>query len=175
MLAAYRTLIDRVDRAARLLGASGSADACGACRSCCGPLSLLPLEAYALLATGLLDGAARPLRDGCPALDADGCRLADARPFACRVRALPSLHLDAEGDWTTTGCPRGAAPAPAGAAAAPVAAWAAELYRLDREFRARLGRDPGRAEFADLARAPARYRALLSPAGGRLLASRAPA
>lgn len=174
-LAAYRALIDRIDRAARRLGAPDGADACGSCRSCCGPLSLLPVEAYALLAGGLLDGVARPVPDGCPALEEGGCRLADARPFACRVRALPSLHLDAAGDWTTTGCALGAAPGPAGAAAAPVAAWAAELHRIDREFRVLLDRDPGRTSFGDLARAPSRYRALLSPAAGRRLASRAPA
>ncbi|HSV94235.1 MAG TPA: hypothetical protein VLH81_14225, partial [Desulfobacterales bacterium] len=51
----YRSLLDRIDGASRALGASGPADVCGPCRACCGPLSLLPLEAHVLLATGLLD------------------------------------------------------------------------------------------------------------------------
>ncbi len=179
----YRSLLDRVDAAVRAVGAPGPADACGPCRACCGPLSLLPLEAHALLETGLLDGRAAEgeglsgaaEEKGCPLLDDGSCRAGDARPFACRVRGLPALHLDSTGDWTTAGCPLGCA-GTGGARApvpAPLAEWAAQLFRLDREFRARLSSHSGRAALADLCRAPERYRALLSPAGARAPVSRA--
>ncbi len=156
----------------RALGASGPAGACGSCRACCGPLSLLPLEAHVLLATGLLDDRA-PSSSACPLLADGGCRAGEALPFACRVRGLPARHLDAEGDWTSAGCRQaGRAVEADSSAAAPLAEWAAELFRLDREFRARLAVRPGRVALADLCRAPGRYRALLSPAGARPLASR---
>jgi hypothetical protein len=167
----YRSLLDQVDAAARTSGAPGPADACGSCRACCGPLSLLPIEAHALLASGLLDagapkGAGRdgaPEGAACPLLDGGRCRAGEARPFACRVRGLPALHLDPAGDWTSAGCPM------AGAAGAPVPLeeWTARLFHLDREFRARLAPRPGRVALADLCRAPGRYRALRSSADAR--------
>jgi hypothetical protein len=185
----YRSLLDRVDAAAREASAPGSAGVCGSCRACCGPLSLLPIEAHALLASGLLDscapegagrngapeGAGRngaPEGAACPLLDDRGCRAGGARPFACRVRGLPALHLNSSGDWTSAGCPLGSAAGDAGAPV-PLAEWTAQLFRLDREFRARLASRPGRAALADLCRSPGRYRALLSPADARPLVSRA--
>jgi hypothetical protein len=180
ILLRYRSLLDRVDAAVRALGAPGPAGACGSCHACCGPLSLLPLEAHALLETGLLDGLdpsragyrGAPDGEACPLLRDGGCRAGDARPFACRVRGLPALQLDPAGDWTTAGCP-GGTPAGGAAVPAPLAEWVAELFRLDREFRAGLGSSAGRAALADLCRAPGRYRALLAPAGARPLVSRA--
>jgi hypothetical protein len=173
----YRSLLDRVDAAARASDAPGPAGACGSCRACCGPLSLLPIEAHALLASGLLDGRApegagrngAPEGAACPLLYGGGCRAGEARPFACRVRGLPALHLDSTGDWTSAGCPM------AGAAAAPVplAEWTAQLFHLDREFRARLASRPGRVALDDLCRAPGRYRALRASADARPLVSRA--
>jgi len=172
MLDLYRSLLDRIDDASRALGASGPTGACGSCRACCGPLSLLPIEAHALLVTGLLDGHASSV-SACPLLDDGGCRAGKARPLACRVRGLPARHLDADGDWTTAGCPRADLVVEAGSStAAPLAEWVAELFCIDREFRARLAVRPGRTALADLCRAPGRYRALLSPAGVRPLASR---
>ena len=171
----YRSLLDRIEDTSRALGVPGPAGACGSCRACCGPLSLLPIEAHALLATGLLDERAAAAA-ACPLLDDGGCRAGEARPFACRVRGLPVLHLDAEGDWTSAGCRLGRlagdAGASAAAAAAPIAEWAALLFRLDREFRAGLASRPGRTALAELCRAPDRYRALLSPAGARPFVSR---
>ncbi len=182
MLERYRTLLARVDAASREVGTPGPEGACGSCHACCGPLSLLPIEAHALLESGLLDGRApstagrdgAPTEPACPLLDNGGCRAGEARPFACRVRGLPALHLDPEGDWTAAGCPLGSAAGQAGAPVPePLAEWAAQLFRLDREFRARLASRPGRAVLADLCRAPERYRALLSPADARPLVSRA--
>jgi hypothetical protein len=178
----YRSLLDRVDATVRALDAPRTAGACGSCRTCCGPLSLLPLEAYALLETGLLDGrdpsraghAGGPEGEVCPLLRDGDCCAGEARPFACRVRALPALHLDSTGDWTSAGCPRGATAGDTGAPVpAPIAEWVAELFRLDREFRPLLASRPGRVALADLCRAPERYRALVSPADARSLVSRA--
>jgi hypothetical protein len=169
----YRSLLDLVDAAARAIGASGPAGACGTCRACCGPLSLLPIEAHALLVSGLLDSRA-PEQEACPLLDDGGCRAGAARPFACRVRGLPALHLNSAGDWTSAGCLLGSVAGDAGSPGpAPLAEWTARLFRLDREFRAGLASCPGRAALADLCRAPGRYRALLSPADVRPLVSRA--
>jgi hypothetical protein len=55
----------------------------------------------------------------------------------------------------------------------PLGEWASLLFRLDREFRARLGIRPGRIDLADLCRAPGRYRPLLSVPAALPLASRA--
>jgi hypothetical protein len=172
----YRSLLARIDDVARSFGAAGPGGGCGSCRTCCGPLSLLPIEARALLESGRLGGGTPDgPADGsaaCPMIDGDDCRLADARPFACRVRALPALHLDAAGDPSPAGCACGTCPSPAGQAPAPVAEWAAHLYRIDRGFRAALGTGARRIALADLARDPARYRALLSADVARVLVSR---
>lgn len=151
-----------MDAAAGAAGPAKSPTPCGGCRACCGPLSLLPLEAHALLATGLLDGQPSGAAS-CPLLDETGCRAASARPFACRTRGLAVRHLDAEGDWVTTACRFvGGRNGPGHDGAAPLAEWAALLFRLDREFCACLGLSPGRIDLADLCRVPGRYRSLLS-------------
>jgi hypothetical protein len=148
----YQALLDRVDEAA---------GPCGGCHACCGPLSLLPLEAYALLATGLLDDNP-PAEAACPLLDDGRCRAQDARPFACRARGLAVRHLDADGDWCTEACGltgrdgRGQDPV------APLAEWAALLFHLDREFRESVGLRAGRIGLVELCRAPGRYRRLLA-------------
>jgi len=167
----YRSLLERMDEAAREVSAPDTAGPCGGCRACCGPLPLLPLEAYALLATGVIDD--RPPGEGaCPLLDEGRCRAGDARPFACRARGLPARHLDADGDWSTGACGFIGGGGRAPDAAAPLAEWAALLFHLDREFRGSAGLPAGRVALDELCRSPARYRALLSAAAGLPLASR---
>ena len=174
VLESYRNLLNRMDAAAGRASPADSAGPCGACHACCAPLALLPLEAYALLATGLLDdqpsGAA-----SCPLLNETGCRAANARPFACRARGLAVRHLDAEGGWVTGTCGFIARGPRESAAVVPLAELVARLYHLDRRFRACLGLCQGRIEIAELCRAPDRYRALFSvPAAGLLVSRAAP-
>jgi hypothetical protein len=159
----YHALLDRMDE---------SAGSCGGCHACCGPLSLLPLEAYSLLATGLPDDLA-PAAAACPLLDDGRCKAREARPFACRTRGLAVLHLDAEGDWSTEACRLAGRDGRGRDAIVPLAEWAALLFRLDREFRGIVGLRAGRIGLAELCRAPDRYRTLLSVPAGLTLASRA--
>jgi len=175
----YRDLLERMDEVARAVSPSGSPDACGGCRACCGPLSLLPLEACALLMSGALLDDAAPSGAACPVRDGDGGRAPAHRPFACRARGLPARQLSAEGDMVVGSCERAAAGLPGGNGrarngrrpVAPIDEWASELCRLDREFRGGTGIAPERIALVDLWRAPERYRAL-SDAGGLALASR---
>jgi hypothetical protein len=167
----YRALLDRMDEAACRTSSPDSPSPCGGCRSCCGPLSLLPLEAHALLATGLLDDRPRSAA-ACPLLDDGICLVLAAQPFACRARGLAARHLDAEGDWITGRCGLAGRNGRGRADAAPIAEWAALLFRLDREFRGASGVGPGRIALADLCGAPGRYRALLAVPAGLPLASR---
>jgi hypothetical protein len=168
----YRQLLERMDEAACAVSQPDASGPCGECRACCGPLSLLPLEACALLASGLLDDRP-PSAAACPLLDATGCRARSARPFACRARGLPVRHLDAEGLWSTSACELIAGHDRARDAAVPLAKWAAMLFGLDREYRGSLGARVGRIDLADLCRAPASYRELLSVPAVLPLASRA--
>jgi hypothetical protein len=172
LLDRYRALLERMDEIARAVSAPDASGPCGECRACCGPISLLPLEAYALLATRLLDGG--PSKEAaCPLLDEGRCRAGDARPFACRARGLPARHLDAEGDWSTGSCGFIGGNGRGQGAVAPLAEWAAQLFHLDREFRGCVGLPAGRIALDDLCRAPGRYRALLSVPAGLPLSSRA--
>ncbi len=171
----YRDLIERMDESVRAVFPSDSPGPCGGCHSCCGPLSLLPLEAHALLATGLLDDLP-PVPAACPLLDGGRCRARDARPFACRARSLAARHLDADGDWTIGACGfmgRDSDGRDGRDRVAPLAEWAALLFHLDREFRGSVGLRAGRIALADLCRVPDRYRALLSVPVDLPLASRA--
>jgi len=173
VLDSYRNLLDLVDAAAGAAGPAGSPTPCGGCRACCGPLSLLPLEAHALLAAGLPESRP-PAAAACPLLGEAGCRAGDARPFACRARGLAVRHLDAEGAWVTTACGFvGGRDGSGHDDAVPLAEWAALLFHLDCEFRACLGLSPGRIDLADLCRVPGRYRALLSVPAVLPLVSRA--
>jgi len=167
----YRALLDRMDEAARAASLPDFPSPCGGCRACCGPLSLLPLEAHALLASGLLDDRPHSAA-ACPLLDEGICRAEAALPFACRARGLPARHLDVEGDWITGTCGLAGGNGRAPADAAPIAEWAALLFHLDREFRGCIGLRAGRIALADLYRAPGRYRALFSVPAGLPLASR---
>ena len=167
----YHDLMNRLDEVARAVSSPGSDGPCGSCRVCCGPLSLLPLEAYALLESGLLDDRP-PAAAACPLLDDGRCRARDARPFACRARGLPSRHLDAEGDWCTEACGLAGRDGLGQDPVVPLAEWAAELFRLDGEFRGSTGLRAGRIGLAELCRAPGRYRALLSVPAGLPFASR---
>jgi hypothetical protein len=167
----YRDLLDRMDEAARAVRLPHSAGPCGGCHVCCGPLSLLPLEAYALLATGLL-GDRPPAAAACPLLDDERCRVQDARPFACRARGLPGRHLDAEGDWSTEACGLAGRDGHGQDPVVPLAEWAALLFHLDREFRESVGLRAGRIGLAELCWAPGRYRTLLSVPAGLPFASR---
>ncbi|MCX7031527.1 MAG: hypothetical protein NTU62_15595 [Spirochaetes bacterium] len=167
----YRALLDRVDEAARAVSPPESPGPCGGCSACCGSLSLLPLEAYAMLATGLLDDLP-PAAAACPLLDDGRCRVQGARPFACRARGLPVRHLDAEGDWSTGACGLIGRDVSGQDPVAPLAEWAAMLFHLDREYRGCVGLRSGRIGLADLCRAPGRYRALLSVPAGLPFASR---
>ena len=167
----YRALLERMDGIARAVSPPDASSPCGGCRACCGPLSLLPLEAYALLVSGLLDG--RPSgAAACPLLDEGRCRAGDARPFACRARGLPARHLDAQGEWSTGTCGFIGGNGRGQDAVAPLAEWAAQLFHLDREFRGCVGLPAGRIALDDLCRTPGRYRALLSVPVGLPLASR---
>lgn len=171
----YRDLLELMDEVARAVSPTGIPDACSGCHACCGPLSLLPLEAYALLASGALDDGA-PSGAACPLLDDDGCRALADRPFACRARGLPAVRLDADGDAAAGSCERAGASSrgrDGRGSLAPIEEWAARLYRLDREFRGSAGVAAGRIALGDLCRAPDRYRALLCGAGGLALVSRA--
>jgi hypothetical protein len=168
----YHDLIDRIDAAALAAASPGSPSPCGDCHSCCGPLSLLPLEAYVLLAAGLPDRR-QSGADTCPLMDIGCCGTRNARPFACHARGLPVLHLDAEGDWTTAACGLFARGGLGQEPAVPLDEWAAQLFHLDREFRGLLGLRAGRIDLADLCRAPERYRALLCGPADRPIASRA--
>jgi len=167
----YRDLLDRLDVAARAISPPGSDGPCGDCHACCGPLSLLPLEAYALLESGLLDDRP-PAASACPLLDRGRCRARDTRPFACRARGLPVRHLDAGGDWCTEACGLAGREGLGLDPVVPLAEWAAQLFHLDREFRGSAGLRAGRIGLAELCRAPGRYRTLLSLPASLPFASR---
>jgi hypothetical protein len=171
VLVRYRNLLALMEEAARTASPPDSTNPCGSCNACCGSLTLLPLEAYALLATGLLDDRP-PAAAACPLLDDDGCWARSVRPFACRTRGLPARHLDAEGDWSTKACGFIGGDCRGRAAVVPLAEWAALLFRLDREFRGVLGLRTGRIDLGDLCRSPGCYRTLLSVPAVLPLASR---
>jgi hypothetical protein len=168
----YRDLLDRMDAAARAAAPVGASGPCGGCSSCCGPLSLLPIEAHALLAAGVAVNQPSA-SEACPLLGRGGCAAGRARPFACRTRGQQVLHLDAEGDWTTAPCGLIGRDGGAGDRAVPLDEWSSELFHLDREFRNLLGLGAGRVDLAVLCRTPGRYRALLSMPAELPLASRA--
>jgi uncharacterized protein len=92
LLAEYRAAVSKVDLAVSAASARASdALACKkGCDACCAAgLSVLPVESFAIQASGLSPPAA-PKPGMCAFLDATGaCSVYEARPILCRTHGLP--------------------------------------------------------------------------------------
>jgi hypothetical protein len=137
----YHAFLDDLDAEIASVGPATSEH----CQGCRGELTVLPLEALAILA------GSGPLRrwhrgeqstgDGhqtCAFLAPDSsCRIYAMRPFLCRVKALPAQRLEP---------------------------WRARLHRLSDEFRLRYGIPHFPIALADLFRAARTYMAFFGQA-----------
>jgi Fe-S-cluster containining protein len=187
----YQALLAAVDRELSLLGEallhSGiSLSPCRqGCFDCCRPLSLLPIEAYAIacsLSASLPPPCAHqdPV-ELCPFLQEDFlCLIYEARPVLCRTRGFPVSYLNGDGEWETEVCPRRgnagrfietAAGSP-GELGIRLEAWNAWLFQLNEKFCLEGGLAPDRISMTELRSMGPRTRELLdrasrcSPSGG---------
>jgi hypothetical protein len=107
----YRNFISEVDGSCAQLEGSIVERCPAGCSECCGPQTVHPVEAYAILKGA---GPLRAWRKGgdqpaerCTFLSAEcACRIYPARPFLCRARGVPALHRAAEGGWVRDCCPK---------------------------------------------------------------------
>jgi Putative zinc- or iron-chelating domain len=139
------------------LRVSGTARSCPVgCSDCCLPFTLLPLEAHAILSQSELP---RQEREGaveghgsCAFLSPAGvCAIYDARPFICRTRGYPVLHLNCDGEWESDGCAkRGFLVSGSKPVGLALETWNARLFRLNEDFCAWRGLSPSRLRIADL-------------------------
>jgi len=139
-----------------LLTASPSQRSCPrGCSDCCSPLTVLPLEAYALIAhaesAGWGEMGGTPDFERCAFLSHQGsCALYPARPFLCRTRGYPILHLNADGEWERDACQKRGFAAGAQPAGLLLETWNARLFHLNGEFCAQRGIAPDRIRLRDL-------------------------
>jgi len=148
-----RIELDRIER----LTASGSSRGClPGCADCCSPITVLPVEAYAVVTHAESEGWGRiggtPNSDACAFLSEEHvCAIYQARPFLCRTRGYPILHLNGDGEWERDACKkRGFVPDAGEPVGLSLETWNARLFRLNEEFCAKRGISPGRIRLRDL-------------------------
>jgi hypothetical protein len=151
-------------------GMSGSPCRPG-CSACCLPLTLLPLEAYAIMSECDHPGAdTRAPRDAHPVLpcaagrpDAGDCpdcafltpdrtcAIYPSRPFLCRTRGFPILHLNEDGEWELDSCAARGFPMPVkGTVGLRLESWNVRLYHLNEAFCVEQGLASCRVHMTDL-------------------------
>jgi len=172
-----KDLDQELERIRVLLSRSGrGAVACKPkCSECCRPLTVLPIEAHAILEGSTNCSEWRPHSspdDHCPYLSsANACQIYDSRPFLCRTRGFPVSHIGDDGEWESEGC-RNLVQDP-GAVFEPrerglvLETWNARLYRLNTEFCAAWKLPHRRISMAALLSAARADRALAAPAPRR--------
>jgi uncharacterized protein len=146
-LSDYHLLLSQLEEELDRIGRT----ACQAgCSDCCRPLTVLPLEAAAIVdARGQSLGADGPARSGgerCPLLTSDlSCGIYPARPFVCRIRGFPIAYLNDEGAWARDICAfSGFESGQATPQGLRMDIWNARLFRLNEAFCARNGLDARR-------------------------------
>lgn len=139
------------------LRASGAAGGCRiGCTDCCLPLTLLPLEAYAILSqrdsSRKTPAVCEARQNACHFLSAEGtCVIYAARPFLCRTRGYPILHMNGDGEWEADSCAkRGFSARAAGSVGLSLETWNARLFRLNEDFCLQNGISPTRLRLAEL-------------------------
>ncbi len=72
----------------------------------------------------------------CPFLTTDHvCAIYPARPFLCRTRGFPILHMNGEGEWERDAClKRGYPPLSLGLPGLTLETWNARLFQLNEDF-----------------------------------------
>jgi uncharacterized protein len=126
------------------------------CSECCLPLSVLPLEAYAIMGE-CEDRHARPAAvaanpERCAFLEPDGsCAIYGNRPFLCRTRGFPILYMNPDGEWSHDSCAnRSYPPLPEGTPGLRLEEWNARLFRMNAVFCRDRGVAPFRVALASL-------------------------
>jgi uncharacterized protein len=150
-------LDDELTRIEAVLVRSASGTPCKpGCSECCRPLTVFPLEAHAILSdvdlvprADVKDTAARQT---CPLLTPEcTCLIYRARPFLCRTRGFPILHVNGEGDWESSSCEkRGFPPVPKESPGLRLELWNARLFHLNEGFCATRGISPSRVPLVEL-------------------------
>jgi uncharacterized protein len=158
----YRLFINELEaEAGRIEASIGAAGRPGVpcrpgCAECCLPLTVFPIEAAAildgrdLLAVEPADQAGAG--QACAFLRPDrSCAIYPARPFLCRTRGIPVLHLNEDGEWERGSCVRRGFGALAGAGPGlRLEEWNARLFRLNLAYCAERGIPPGRTRLSTL-------------------------
>jgi hypothetical protein len=125
------------------------------CAQCCTPITILPIEAYAILGASAGRGEGAAFEEGrCPLLTPELlCGVYEARPLICRVRGFPVFFLDAEGKPSREACGCTSFPtAPAEGSAVHLDLWNARLYHINVRFCMESGIELGRIPIADFSR-----------------------
>jgi uncharacterized protein len=126
------------------------------CSDCCRAMTVLPLEAYALLSSAapLVENAQRPdAGDACPFLSAERrCLVYAARPFLCRTRGFPIVYVNGDGELRSAACEKRGFPALSALPGVRLDLWNARLFHLNEAFCASRGVSPGRIRLAQLPR-----------------------
>jgi hypothetical protein len=131
------------------------------CAGCCLPLTVLPIESFAILeecepwdpepsdwSGGQACAFLLPNRS---------CAIYGARPYLCRVRGAPILHLNEDGEWERDSCARrGYGTLPGAGPGLRLETWNARLYRLSLAFCGERGIPPRRVPLSELRAAPRR-------------------
>ena len=155
----------RIEAALARSGASGTPCRQG-CSECCRPMTVLPLEACAILteagAIACNDHGTDP-EGACAFLALERtCRIYAVRPFLCRTRGFPVLYMNGDGDRQSAACEKRGFPLlSADSPGIRLELWNARLFRLNDAFCRERGIHPARIRLADLR---LRQTALLSPA-----------
>ena len=184
-LAELQAELSRIEDLLAQSGSSGTPCRQG-CSDCCLPISVLPIEAHAIMSAvtrpltrpdsatappgapndpggGAPNGpgtAAGPVT--CGFLQQDlRCEIYPSRPFLCRTRGFPILHLNGDGEWERDACAKRSFPDdPPGSPGLRLETWNARLFHLNEAFCAARGISPARCDLnglsADYAVPPSR-------------------
>jgi len=149
------------------------------CSECCRPITVLPIEAHAVLEGSTECGEWRPHSspdNHCPFLSkTNACQIYNSRPFLCRTRGFPVSHIGDDGEWESDGCrnlPYDAAVGFPKERGLVLEKWNARLYRLNTEFCAAWKLPHRRISMAALLSAARADRALARPCGTTSAGSR---
>jgi uncharacterized protein len=147
--------LDRVEAELAGWGASGTPCAPG-CSDCCRAMTVLPLEACAILRDA---GPAAesvhsdPSQDACPFLSEERrCRVYPVRPFLCRTRGVPIVYVNGDGELRSAACQKRGFPALSGLPGVRLELWNARLFRLNESFCEARGISSGRIRLCELPR-----------------------
>ena len=136
------------------------------CSDCCLPITVLPIEAHAIVSAVTRSTHCDDRTPGgpgtCGFLREDRrCEIYQSRPFLCRTRGFPILHLNGDGEWERDACAKRSFPArPSGSPGLRLETWNARLFHLNEAFCAARGISPARCDLnglsADYAASPSR-------------------